>query len=457
MISVPASLFKAYDIRGKIDLLTPEVAYWVGRACGAQAMQQGLVSIALGFDGRLSSPDLATAMNRGLLEAGVQVLELGLSCTPLLYYAARHKAAGSGIMITGSHNPPDYNGIKIMLGGETIAADALQLLRQQIELGALPVKAGGNVVQLDLTSAYLNAVVQALPLESRSSPLKVVIDCGNGSPGLLAPALYRQMGCEVVELYCEVDGLFPNHHPDPQVAENLRDLQTTVLAQNADIGLAFDGDGDRLGVVTRSGQIIAGDRLLMLFATAELAQRNGHVLYDVKSSGAVAQWVSQLGGTSEAIPTGHSHMKRRLRDTQARLAGELSGHFAFADWAVDDALYAGAKLLQQIAAGVDLDAEQARMPILYASPELQIPLNEPGHALVAKIAQSAQFPTAQHIHLIDGLRVEYTDGFGLIRASNTTPVLTLRIEAKTQAALKRIQHEIASAIAPLPFPKIDEK
>ncbi|MGL4995623.1 MAG: phosphomannomutase/phosphoglucomutase [Deefgea sp.] len=452
MISVPASLFKAYDIRGKIDLLTPDFAYWVGRACGAEAIVRGQSVVALGFDGRLSSPALAAALSRGLVEAGVRVLDLGLSCTPLLYYAALKKANGSGIMITGSHNPPDYNGIKIMLGSETIAAEALQALRQRIEQGLLPVQTGGEVSPFNVVREYIAVVTQQLPLEK---PLKIVIDCGNGSPGALAPTLYRELGCEVIELYCEVDGLFPNHHPDPQVAENLRELQATVLAHHADLGLAFDGDGDRLGVVTRSGQIIPGDRLLMLFATAELAQQSGHILYDVKSSRAVGQWVAQLGGTSEAIPTGHSHMKRRLRETKARLAGELSGHFAFADWGVDDALYAGVKLLQQVAAGVDLEVELSRFPVNYSSPELQIPLTESGHDVVAQISKHAQFPSSQQISTIDGLRIEYADGFGLIRASNTTPVLTLRIEAETVAAMQRIRHELATAIAPLPFPNID--
>lgn len=465
MILVPASLFKAYDIRGKIDLLTPDFAYWVGRACGAIAIERGLNVLALGFDGRLSSPALAAALSRGVAEAGLQVFELGLSCTPLLYFAALKHAAGSGIMITGSHNPPDYNGIKIMLGGVTVAGEELQALRQRIEAESLPCQTAGAAQPLNVSDEYYSVLQQQLPL---AKSLKIVIDCGNGSPGAVAPTLYRQLGCEVIELYCEVDGLFPNHHPDPQVADNLRELQATVLAQQADVGLAFDGDGDRLGVVTRSGQIIPGDHLLMLFASAELvrqkecpsaepAQQTGHILYDVKSSRAVAQWVAQHGGTSEAIPTGHSHMKRRLRETGALVAGELSGHFAFAAWGVDDALYAGAKLLQQVAVGLDLDTELARFPVNYSSPELQIPLNESGHALVARIAQQAIFPTAQHVSAVDGLRIEYTDGFGLIRASNTTPVLTLRIEADTIAALQRIRQELTAAIAPYPFPDFEEK
>lgn len=454
MISVPTSLFKAYDIRGKIDLLTPDFAYWVGRACGAIAIERGLTTLALGFDGRLSSPALAVALSRGLVEAGMQVFDLGLSCTPLLYFAALKHAAGSGIMITGSHNPPDYNGIKIMLGGATVAGAELQALRQRIETEQLPCQIVGAAQPLNVIDEYYFTLQQQLPL---ARPLKIVIDCGNGSPGAVAPTLYRELGCEVTELYCEVDGLFPNHHPDPQVAENLRELQATVLAQQADLGLAFDGDGDRLGVVTRSGQIIPGDHLLMLFASAELAQKTGHILYDVKSSRAVAQWVAQHGGTSEAIPTGHSHMKRRLRETGALVAGELSGHFAFAAWGVDDALYAGAKLLQQVAAGLDLDCELVRLPVNYSSPELQIPLSESGHTLVEHIAQQANFPSAQQISAIDGLRIEYADGFGLIRASNTTPVLTLRIEADTIGALQRIRQELAVAIAPLPFPDFEEQ
>ncbi|WP_348946580.1 phosphomannomutase/phosphoglucomutase [Chitinibacter sp. FCG-7] len=449
MSRIPAAIFKAYDVRGPVSLLTPEVAYWVGRAVGAQALARHIRSIALAGDGRLSTPELMDAMQRGLLEAGVLVCRLGMACTPLLYFAAKHHADASGIMITGSHNPPEYNGIKLVLGGETIDGAALQALREQIEADQLPVVAGGTASEIDVFADYLAALKRDVQI---TQPLKLVIDCGNGAPGAVAPQLFRALGCEVTELYCEVDGHFPNHHPDPQVVENLRELRATVLEQGADLGIAFDGDGDRLGVVTRTGQMIPGDRLLMIFASMVLAQRSGHVLYDVKSSRSVAQWVKQLGGTSEAIPTGHSHMKRKLKQSKALLAGELSGHFAFAGWDVDDALYAAARLLAAVSVGLDLDAELARLPQCLATHELQIPLSGAGHLLVKDIAAKAQFPSATAISFVDGLRIEYADGFGLIRASNTTPVLTLRIEADEAQALRRIEQELAAAIAPLPFP-----
>ncbi|WP_157670939.1 phosphomannomutase/phosphoglucomutase [Chitinibacter sp. GC72] len=449
MSRIPAAIFKAYDVRGPISLLTPDVAYWVGRAVGAQALARNIRSIALAGDGRLSTPELMEAMQRGLLEAGVLVYRLGMACTPLLYFAAKHRADASGIMITGSHNPPEYNGIKLVLGGETIDGPALQALREQIEADQLPVVAGGAASEMDVFADYLAAIKRDVQI---TQPLRLVIDCGNGAPGAVAPHLFRTLGCEVTELYCEVDGHFPNHHPDPQVVDNLRELRATVLAKGADLGIAFDGDGDRLGVVTRFGQMIPGDRLLMIFASMVLAQQSGHVLYDVKSSRSVAQWVKQLGGTSEAIPTGHSHMKRKLKQSKALLAGELSGHFAFAGWDVDDALYAAARLLAAVSAGLDLDAELARLPQCLATHELQIPLSGAGHLLVKDIAAKAQFPSATAISFVDGLRIEYADGFGLIRASNTTPVLTLRIEADEAQALRRIEQELAAAIAPLPFP-----
>lgn len=449
MSRVPAAIFKAYDVRGPVSLLTPEVAYWVGRAVGAQAIARNIRSIALAGDGRLSTPELMAAMQRGLVEAGVLVCNLGMACTPLLYFAAKYHADASGIMITGSHNPPEYNGIKLVLGGETIDGSALQALREQIEADQLPVLVGGAASEMDAYPAYLAVLKQDVQI---NQPLKIVIDCGNGAPGAIAPQLFRALGCEVIELYCEVDGHFPNHHPDPQVVDNLRELRASVLEQGADLGIAFDGDGDRLGVVTRTGQMIPGDRLLMIFASVVLAQNSGHVLYDVKSSRSVAQWVQQLGGTSEAIPTGHSHMKRKLKQSKALLAGELSGHFAFAGWGVDDALYAAARLLAAVSAGLDLDAELVRLPQCLATHELQIPLSGAGHLLVKDIAAKAQFPSATAISFVDGLRIEYADGFGLIRASNTTPVLTLRIEADEAQALRRIEQELAAAIAPLPFP-----
>lgn len=451
MSQIDPHIFKAYDVRATVDRLTPEAAGLIGRALGSLMHERGFSRLVVGRDGRLSSPALAEALIAGLLACGVEVLDLGLAATPLLYFAARSKADGCGAVVTGSHNPPEYNGIKLMLGNDTIDGVELQALRARIETGDF-VAGAGRVQRIDLTAAYRMAIAAAVPL---ARPLRIVVDCGNGVAGACAPELYRCLGCEVVPLYCEVDGQFPNHHPDPQQPENLQDLRAAVLAHGADAGLAFDGDGDRLGVISRLGRIIEGDRLLMLFAAAELEKRAGHVLYDVKSSRLVAYWVALHGGSSEAIPTGHSHMKRKLKQTGALLAGELSGHFAFAGWEVDDALYAGAKLLQLVAAGTDLDAELARLPASLATPEIQVCLREDGHALVERIAATACFPSAERVFSVDGLRIEYPDGFGLIRASNTTPVLTLRIEAENAAALRRIHDELAVAIAPLPMPELE--
>ncbi|AZN36704.1 phosphomannomutase/phosphoglucomutase [Iodobacter ciconiae] len=440
-------LFKAYDIRAQTSLLTPEAAYFIGLGLGAEARQRGVAEIALARDGRFSSPALARALIDALLASGINVLDLGLAATPLLYFAARQYAAGSGVMITGSHNPADYNGIKISLAGETIDGAALQALRQRIEAEDF-VRGCGELKPLSITNEYYAAVLAACPLPKS---LKVVVDCGNGVPGAFAPALYRALGCDVIELFCGVDGAFPNHHPDPQVEANLTDLKRAVLEHHADLGLAFDGDGDRLGVVTRRGVNIPGDRLLMLFAAAVLEKQPGHILYDVKSSGLISEWVRSKGGTSEAIPTGHGHMKRHLFSSQALLAGELSGHFAFIDWPDDDALFAGARFLSMFAEH-DVDLMLAALPQSISTPELQVALEQDGHGLIAEIAKRAVFPCALRIFTIDGLRVEYADGFGLIRASNTTPVLTLRIEAQTQLGLSRIHQELAAAIAPLQFP-----
>ena len=451
MFKIDPTLFKAYDVRATVDRLTPEAARLIGQALGTLARERGFARVAVGRDGRLSSPALADGLVAGLLASGTDVLDLGLAATPVLYFAANRLARGCGAMVTGSHNPPEYNGIKLMLGGETVDGTALQVLRARIEAGNL-ASGAGQVKACTVTGDYLDAVTAALPL---ARPLRIVVDAGNGVAGAFAPALFRRLGCQVETLFCEVDGRFPHHHPDPQDVANLADLVQCVKAQDADLGLAFDGDGDRLGVVTRSGRIIPGDRLLMLFAAAELKRSPGHVLYDVKSSRQVASWVALHGGTSEAIPTGHSHMKRALKASGALVAGELSGHFAFAGWAVDDALYAGARLAQLVAAGLDLDAELERMPQSLITPEIQLGLAEDGHALVARIASQARFPGALRIFSVDGLRIEYPDGFGLIRASNTTPVLTLRMEADNAAALKNIYQEMAQAIAPLHLPEPD--
>ncbi|GGP23364.1 phosphomannomutase/phosphoglucomutase [Silvimonas iriomotensis] len=449
MSCIDRSLFKAYDVRSTVDKLTPEAAYLIGRAAGTMVARAGHTLFSVARDGRLSSPDLAAALMRGLTECGLTVLDLGLAATPEMYYAALYKSEGCGAVVTGSHNPPNYNGIKIMEGGVTVGDARLAGLADLIEADDF-VEGTGKVETLEIADEYIRAVCAQNVLQQ---PLSIVIDCGNGVTGASAPQLYKQLGCTVHGLFTEVDGHFPNHHPDPQVAANLVDLQKAVASTGAAVGLAFDGDGDRLGVVTRSGRIVPGDRILMLFAKAMLdAHPGGHVLYDVKSTRAVSVWVEQLGGTSEVIAVGHTHMKKRLKETGALVAGELSGHLAFGQWKFDDGMYAGAHIVQMIAAGIDLDALLDSMPQFMSSPEIQVPVQEDGHAVVARIAANATFPTSTSLITVDGLRIEYPDGFGLIRASNTTPVLTLRLEAENEAALARIGQEIKTAIAPLPWP-----
>ncbi|WP_432721461.1 phosphomannomutase/phosphoglucomutase [Jeongeupia wiesaeckerbachi] len=449
MASIPAQIFKAYDVRARVDLLTPEAAYLVGRALGAEARAQQQPKLAIGRDGRLSSPALADALIRGLLESGIDVLDLGLVATPMMYFAAIRHANGCGAVVTGSHNPPDYNGIKVMLAGVTVGGTTLKGLYERIVRDDF-VDGKGAVAPLDIDAEYRAAIVASQPL---ARPLKVVVDCGNGALGAFAPALYRALGCAVTELYCDVDGRFPNHHPDPQVESNVAELKRVVVAQGADVGLAFDGDGDRVGAVTPDGRFIPGDKLLMLFAAAELArQPGGHVLYDVKSTGVLSRWIAAHGGSSEIIATGHTHMKQRMKETGALLAGELSGHFAFGCWGFDDGLYASVKLLQMIAGGQDLNAAYSALPTRLSTPELQLPVDGDGHGIVDRVAAVAIFPTATEVLRVDGLRIEYADGFGLIRASNTTPVLTLRIEADHRDAILRIRDELATALSPLPFP-----
>ncbi|GLS03717.1 phosphoglucomutase [Chitiniphilus shinanonensis] len=447
MPRIDRALFKAYDVRSTVDRLTPDAARWIGHAAGTLARAAGHHRFAIARDGRLSSPALTAALCDGLLASGIDVLDLGLAATPLLYFGANRHAQGCGAVVTGSHNPPDYNGIKIMIGGEAVGGTALQALADRIERDDLAHGAGALAAH-DIAPEYLAAVAADVP---QPRPLRVVVDCGNGVPGAVVPVLYRALGHRVEALYCDVDGRFPHHHPDPQDEANLADLRARVAASNAEVGLAFDGDGDRLGVVTRQGAVVPGDCLLALFAQAALAHEPGLILQDVKSSRVVARAVALAGGRTRTIPTGHVHMKRELAASGALLAGELSGHFAFRGWRVDDALYTGPRLLALLRAGLDLDRALAALPRGAATPEIQIPIDEPGAALVARIAAQAAFPGAE-VLVIDGLRIEYPDGFGLIRASNTTPVLTLRAEGDTPEALARIRQTLADAIAPLRLP-----
>ena len=458
MTRLPPEIFKAYDIRGIVGkTLTPPLVIAIGRAIGSEGRARGVREIAIGRDGRLSGPELAAALAEGIQAAGVDVVDVGRVATPMLYFAAHHLGTLSGVMVTGSHNPPDYNGLKIMLAGDTLAGDAIQGLRQRIERGDV-ASGAGNYRTADIAADYAARIAGDVKL---ARPMKIAVDCGNGIAGAFAPELYRRLGCEVTELFCEVDGNFPNHHPDPSVPENLADLIATLKRGDTEIGLAFDGDGDRLGVVTRDGQIIYPDRQLMLFAADVLSRNPGaQVIYDVKSTRNLKPWIESHGGRPLLCKTGHSFIKAKLRETGALLAGEMSGHVFFKErwYGFDDGLYAGARLLEILSRGADPSAALNALPDALSTPELQIKLKEgENFTLIERLQREARFDGASEIITIDGVRVEYTDGFGLARPSNTTPVVVLRFEADNQAALTRIQENFRRALlaikpdAVLPF------
>jgi phosphomannomutase/phosphoglucomutase len=458
MNNIPAEIFKAYDIRGIVDRnLTPQVVETIGRAIGSEALARGCDRIAIGYDGRLSGPTLAAALARGIQGSGVDVIDVGRVTTPMVYFAAHHLKTRSGVAVTGSHNPPDYNGLKMVLGGETLAGEAIQKLRLRIE-GNDFAHGAGRYSRQDITSDYIERIVGDVKL---ARPMKIIVDCGNGVPGAFAPVLYRRLGCEVIDLFCEVDGTFPNHHPDPSVPKNLQDVIDTLKSTDAEIGFAFDGDGDRLGVVTKNGRIVYPDRQLMLFA-ADVLKRNpgAEIIFDVKSTRNLFDWVRRHGGRPLMWKTGHSFIKKKLQETGAPLAGEMSGHIFFKErwYGFDDALYAGARLLELLSREPDLDATLEHLPDTVNTPELHLKLAEgENYALMDKLRQTARFDGARDVITIDGLRVEYADGFGLARPSNTTPVVVLRFEADNEPALKRIQDDFRRAIlavkpdAALPF------
>jgi phosphomannomutase / phosphoglucomutase len=443
---VPAEIFKAYDVRGIVGrTLTPSITELIGRAIGSEARARQQAAVAIGRDGRLSGPDFAAALARGIQHSGVDVIDVGRVVTPMLYFAAHQLATRSGVMVTGSHNPPQYNGLKIMLGGETFAGETIQGLRQRIERGDFSAGAG-SYRRHDIAEEYLQRITGDVRL---ARPMHIVVDCGNGVAGAFAPELYRRLGCKVRELYCEVDGNFPNHHPDPSQPANLADL-IQALKSDGEIGLAFDGDGDRLGVVTRKGNIIYPDRQLMLFAADVLSRNPGaEIIFDVKSTRYLFSWVRQHGGRPLLWKTGHSFIKQKLQETGAPLAGEMSGHVFFKErwYGFDDALYAGARLLEILSRGPDPDCVLDSLPQAVSTPELHIQLAEgENYALMDKLRAGARFDGAQEIITIDGLRVEYADGFGLARPSNTTPVIVLRFEADDASALRRIQDDFRRAL-----------
>jgi len=459
VISIPASLFRRYDIRGVVDHgLDGYAAREIGRAIGSEARQRGIDALVLGRDGRLSGPALAEALCEGLVASGMTVTDIGVVPTPLLYFAAHTLGGGSGVMLTGSHNPPQYNGIKIMLAGDTLYGEAIQGLYHRIEQQDFS-SGEGRYHRAQVKEAYLRRLTSAISL---ARPLKVVIDCGNGVAGVTAPELFARLGCEVVPLFCEVDGRFPHHHPDPNRPENLQALIAAVQAHRADIGLAFDGDGDRLGVVSCRGEIIWPDRLMMLFARDLLSRHPGaEVIYDIKCSRNLGRVISEHGGRPEMWRTGHSLLKARMQERGALLAGEMSGHiFLKEGWfGFDDALYAAARLLQLVAAdGRGCEALFAELPDMLNTPELHVEMAEGEHyALMERLLGQVHRFAEARVTTLDGLRVDYEDGWGLVRASNTTPTLVLRFEAEDETALQRIQNEFKLLLRqlepnlPLPF------
>ena len=436
------SIFKAYDIRGIVpSTLDEAVARGLGRAFGTVARAQGQTTVAVGRDGRLSGPALSAALIAGLVDAGIAVIDVGLVTTPLLYFAASTLCA-SGIQVTGSHNPKDYNGFKMVLGGRAIYGDDIQQLRQTMQDESWQLQAGGSVRSVDVLAAYTQRITSDVKL---ARPLKIVVDCGNGIAGASAPAIFRALGCEVVELFSEVDGNFPNHHPDPSKPENLRDLIEALKASDAELGLAFDGDGDRLGIVTKDGSNIFPDRQMMLFAQDVLSRvPGGHILFDVKCTQRLAPAIAAAGGVPVMYKTGHSLIKARMKELDSPLGGEMSGHIFFKErwFGFDDGTYAGCRLLEILSRSSDPSAVLNGLPTSFSTPELNVACAEgEPHQLTAQLQALAAdtFAAPAQISTIDGLRVDWPDGFGLIRASNTTPVLVLRFEGQTPEALARIE------------------
>jgi len=460
----PDSVFKAYDIRGTVpDTLDAGFARALGRTLADQALAQGVDALVIGRDGRLSSPELAQALQDGIQDGGVDTIDIGQVPTPLVYYAAHTQGTGSGVAITGSHNPPQYNGFKMMMAGKALYGPAVLALRDAMNAaaaqGGAPAAAPrGTRRALDLVDEYIDRIVGDVKL---ARPLKVAIDCGNGVAGAVAPRLFRALGCEVTELYCEVDGTFPNHHPDPADPHNLQDLIDCLARTDCEIGLAFDGDGDRLGVVTKSGQIIWPDRQLILFARDVLQRCPGAtIIYDVKCSRHVGLAVEQAGGQPLMWQTGHSLVKAKLAETGAPLAGEMSGHIFFKErwYGFDDGLYTGARLLEIVSRHANPSEPLEALPQALSTPELKLEMAEgEPFALVQALREQGKFDGALQVITIDGVRAEYPDGFGLARASNTTPVVVLRFEADTPEALARIQDDFRRQLqrlapgAALPF------
>ncbi|MGV2907811.1 phosphomannomutase/phosphoglucomutase [Achromobacter sp. AGC25] len=453
------AVFKAYDIRGTVpDEIDARFAHSLGMAAGTQARQQGARSIVVGRDGRISSVELAAALQAGLRSAGMHVIDIGMATTPMVYFATRLMDTGAGIAVTGSHNPPAHNGFKIVLEGASLYGEGITALRDAMRLPIESAAVSGGRTQMQIQPCYAARLLGDIRM---ARPMKIAIDCGSGVAGAVAPALFRALGCEVTELFCEVDGSFPGHHPDPADPQNLQDLIYCLRYSDCEVGLAFDGDGDRLGVVTKSGQIIWPDRQLILFARDVLERNPGaEIIYDVKCSRHVARAIVEAGGRATMWKTGHSLIKAKMRETGALLAGEMSGHMFFKErwYGFDDGIYAAARLLEILSSAPDPSALLESLPQSCATPEIKLDTAEGEQfELVDMLRAQGEFPDAVSINDLDGVRVDYADGFGLARPSNTTPTVVLRFEGDTVAALARIEEDFRKAfrrIAPhvrLPF------
>ena len=448
-MQIAPSIFKAYDMRGVVPAtVTPAVARALGRAFGTRAVALGSPTVAVGRDGRLSGPELAAALVAGLVDAGVQVIDIGLATTPMLYFAA-HTLCDSGIQVTGSHNPKDHNGFKMVLGGRAIYGDEIQGLRHIIEAESWVLQAGGSVRHVDVLPDYHQRIVGDIKL---ARPIHIVVDSGNGVAGASAPAIFRALGCKVTELHSAVDGNFPNHHPDPSKLENLEDVKKALRETDAELGLAFDGDGDRLGLITKDGNVIYPDRQMMLFAQDVLSRvPGGTIVFDVKCSQRLAPAIAAAGGVPLMHKTGHSLVKAKMKEVDSPLGGEMSGHIFFKErwFGFDDGTYAGARLLEIVSRHANPSAVLNALPTSFSTPEINVACAEgEPHPVAAHLLPLAQQQVGNEAQVngIDGVRVDWSDGFGLIRASNTTPVLVLRFEGHTPEALERIQNRMVGLL-----------
>jgi phosphomannomutase/phosphoglucomutase len=443
MQAVSKSIFKAYDIRGIVNEdLTIETVVLIGKAIGSESIDRGERGIVVGRDGRTSGPDLMNALVEGIKSTGCHVVKIGMIPTPVLYYATYSKGASSGVMITGSHNPPNYNGFKMMIAGETLSGERILNLYERINNHNFH-QGQGTSTTIDIQEDYLNRVTSDISIKR---PLKIVVDCGNGVAGHLAPKLFEALGCEVVKLFCHIDGNFPNHHPDPSKLENLNDLIAEIKAEKADLGLAFDGDGDRLGVIDEKGNVIWADRQMILFSRDVIHRNPGaKIVFDVKCSSLLSKDISNQGGRPILSRTGHSFIKAKIKEESALLGGEMSGHIFFKErwYGFDDALYAGARLLEILSSRNESCSEIfSELPDSFNTPEINIHFEKQGDQFDAmeKLKKTANFNEGV-LTRIDGIRLDYEDCWGLVRPSNTTPCLVLRFEAETEVSLKRIREE----------------